>query len=146
MIPASNTPRPVLTFQGGAYVVMFTALDEDMSARKHFMHECGWTEREFNRIRDFAWFNAHVALFSVAKGGAPLADAYLGACCYKTEAEFHTRFAGDYFADMVHECAKETDNAALIAEVSAWRTGLREKDRAAQEARALSARKPRRGA
>lgn len=111
---------PVITF--GQYVFCFEAEDEDRSMRHHFIDECGWTEKQYRRIQNCAWFSAKV---SVWKDGEELACDYLGACCYKTEKQFYTTYKGDYFADMVRECARETKDAALVARVDAWHEKLR---------------------
>ena len=126
---------PAITF--GDYVFCFEAEDEDISMHHHFIHECGWSEKEYNRIRNYAWFCARV---SVWKDGEELAHDYLGACCYKTEKQFYTTYKGDYFADMVRECASETKDADLIEKVNAWH----EKLRLAQEKR-IAARQARKG-
>lgn len=119
---------PVKTF--GDYVVCFDAEDEDRSARYHFVTECGWTEKEFNRIRHYPFFCAKVSIW---KDGEEVAVDYLGACSYKTEKEFYTKCVGDYFADMVQECANQIKNPELVCAVSAWREKLREKRQLAIE-------------
>ena len=111
---------PILTF--GEYVVTFEAQEEEISARHHFVSEFGWTAAQFRRIENFPFFCAHVVLW---RNGEEVADTYLGACCYKTEREFFTRYAGDYFADMVYECADESKDLALVAMVATWRDSLR---------------------
>ncbi len=108
-------PIPVKTF--GDYVVCFSADPEWISMRKHFINECGWTPAQFRRIEPFAWFSAEVTIW---KDGIELASDFLGTCCYKTAAEFYTVYAGDYFSDMVHDCALEIKNPALLAMVDAW--------------------------
>lgn len=126
-------PTPVKTF--GEYVFCFDAEEEDRSAREHFINECGWSEREYRRIANCAWFCARV---SVWKDGEELASDYLGACSYKTEKQFYTTYQGDYFADMVRACAEETKDPSLIAQVEAWQARFRvarEKRIAAKQAR-----------
>ena len=112
--------KPVKVF--GDYVVCFEAEEETLGMRHHFIRECGWSEKQFRRIRDYAWFSAKVTLW---KAGKELAAEYLGACCYKTEDEFWTEYEGDYFCDMVHTCALETKDAMLIADVDKWRLSFR---------------------
>jgi hypothetical protein len=114
--------KPVKVF--GDYVVCFEAEEEMVSLRRHFIQECGWTEAQYRKIRDFAWFSAKVSLW---RHGKELAVEYLGACCYKTEDEFWTAYEGDYFADMVRECAQETKDLALLAVVEPWHAAFREK-------------------
>lgn len=36
-----------------------------------------------------------------------LGNDYLGACCYKTEEEFYTKYKDDYFADMIKNAIEE---------------------------------------
>lgn len=112
---------PVLNF--GEYTICFEAQEEDVSARRHFITECGWSEKEFARLRRFAWFCATVSLW---KDGEELNCEYLGCCSYKTTAEFYTRYRGDYFADMVLANAEATKDTALIEQASAWRASLHE--------------------
>jgi hypothetical protein len=111
---------PIKTF--GDYVVCFEAMPEDISARTHFIEECGWTPAQFRKIKDFPFFCAHVAIY---KDAAMLADDYLGCCSYETESEFYQRYAADYFADMVHSCAEQIKDPALDAAVTAWSEQLR---------------------
>jgi hypothetical protein len=111
---------PIINF--GEYTFCFDAEDEDISMREHFIAECGWSQKDYARIRDYAWFCAKVTVW---KDGEELGSDYLGACCYKTEKQFYTTYKGDYFADMVRECAGETKDPALIAIVDNWHTKLR---------------------
>lgn len=113
---------PVLSF--GEYFVTFEAQEEDISMRQHFIKECGWTESQFRKIKDCAWFCAAVRLF---KNGEELDCEYLGCCSYETEKEFYTRYISNYFADMVHTLAQNTKDAVLIAAVTQWREALRAK-------------------
>lgn len=111
---------PVKVF--GDYVVCFEAIPETQSMRQHFIKECGWTPAQYRPIKDFAWFTAAVTLW---KHGEALAEEYLGACCYDTSKEFYTTYEGDYFADMVRECARETKDPELIAKVEIWHADFR---------------------
>lgn len=113
--------KPVKVF--GDYVVCFEAEEEYLSMRHHFVKECGWTEKAFESIEDFAWFSAKVTLW---KDGKELAAEYLGACCYETEDEFWTTYEGDYFADMAHTCAESVGDPALMAMVDPWHAKFRE--------------------
>ncbi len=111
---------PVRVF--GDYVACFEAAPEtDISMRRHFIHECGWSEAQFGRIKDFAWFQATI---SVWKDGKELAADYLGACCYKTASDFYTLYEGDYWSDKVHNCALEIKDPVLLASVDQWRHEL----------------------
>lgn len=112
---------PVLSF--GDYIVTFEAQEEEISARRHFVKECGWSESDFEKIEEFDWFCAAVRLF---KDGEEIVCEYLGCCSYETEKEFYTRYKSDYFADMVHTLAETSKDAVLIADVKAWRESLRE--------------------
>lgn len=111
---------PVKNF--GDFTVCFEAQAEDVSMRQHFVNECGWTAREYNRIKDFAWFTACVTIW---KDGVQLAEEYLGACCYKEASEFYTTYAGDYFCDKVYTMAKEIKDESLLKAVNEWRDALR---------------------
>ena len=101
----------------GDYTVTFEAEKEYVGMRHHFIRECGWTASQFAKIKNFAWFCAKVSIW---KSGVELATDYLG-CCYKSENEFFTLFESDYFSDMVHNCASEIADAALLQAVNAWR-------------------------
>lgn len=113
--------KPVKVF--GDYVVGFEAEPEDLSMRHHFVKECRWTQAQYAKIRDFAWFSAKVTIW---KDGEELAAEYLGACCYETEDEFWTVYESDYFADMVRQCAKEVGDLQLLAQVLPWHAAFRE--------------------
>lgn len=111
---------PVLTL--GDFVVCFDAIDEDQSARDHFIRVCGWTPEQFRPIKDYPFFTAKV---SVWRDGEELASDYLGACSYKTESEFYTRYRSDYFADMVGTCVSEANDPELSALYEPWKHSMR---------------------
>lgn len=113
--------KPLFTLSTG-HIVAFEAQEEDRTARQHFIKECGWTESQFRKIKDFPFFCAHVAIF---KDGKQIQDTYLGACSYKTEEEFYTRYVGDYFADMVRECALQSHDLSLIEAANTWANEVR---------------------
>lgn len=118
--------KPIKTF--GAYVVCIATPDEeDVTARHHFIKECGWTSAQFAKIARFPWFRVEVSLW---KDGEEIHTEHLGCCSYKTREEFYTIYQSDYFADMVLECATESKDDALIATVKAWRADFREKESA----------------
>ena len=111
---------PIKVF--GDYVVCFEAEPETLSMRHHFIKECRWTEAQYRKIKDFAWFSAKVTIWKDAK---ELAANYLGTCCYLTEEDFYTVYKGDYFADKVRECAREINDPALTQAVKAWHADFR---------------------
>lgn len=119
--------KPVLVVPGTDYVVCFAATPEEIGMRHHFVKECGWTAKQYRSIKDMDWFCAEVSLW---KGGKELGTQYLGYCCYKTADEFWTRYAGDYFADMVCELALESKDKNLHAWALQWRGSLCEKEAA----------------
>jgi hypothetical protein len=96
------TARYIETMDG--FGIVFEAEPEDISMRDHFIRECGWTESQFRKIRDFKWFRARVSAW---KNGVELASEYLGACCYKTVKEFYTTYHDEYFAQMARECVEQ---------------------------------------
>ena len=107
---------PVLNL--GNFTVCFEAGEEDISARHHFIKECGWTESQFRKIKDYPFFCARVSIWF---DGVELAADYLGCCSYKTESEFFTRYRSDYFADMVGRCVEEAANLELSKLYAPWR-------------------------
>ena len=84
--------------------ILFDAEEEDQPMRQHFIKECGWTESQYRKIKDCAWFSAQVSAW---KNGEELATTYLGACCYEAVEEFYTTYHDDYFADMVQAVVVE---------------------------------------
>ena len=98
--------RYIETVEG--FGILFEAQEEDISMRQHFIRECGWTESQYLKIKDCAWFCAKVSAW---KNGEELASTYLGTCCYKTIEEFYTKYHDDYFADMVREVIVEAKRA-----------------------------------
>ena len=86
------------------YIVCFEALPEDTDFDTYWLGVCGYTEEEIAGIQGYAWFTAKVSMW---RDGVELAADYLGACCYKTEAEFYTLYRDDYFRDMVNTCLQE---------------------------------------
>ena len=113
--------KPVLNL--GPYTVCFEAEAEDISIRRHFIKECGWTEAQFRPIKDYPFFSAKVSIWL---DGEEIATDYLGACCYKTEEEFYKRYASDYFADMVRACVDEAKDPALTEAAAPWIEKMRE--------------------
>ena len=91
-------------FEQEGFIVCFQGHEEDISMRRHFINECGWTKAEYRKIKNYAWFCAEV---SVWKDGKKLGNDYLGACCYETEEEFYTKHKDGYFVDMVKNAIKE---------------------------------------
>lgn len=91
-------------FEKDGYLITFEAEPEEISARRHFIKECGWTEAEFRKIKDFAWFCAKVSAY---KDGEEMGSDYLGCCSYKTVKEFYTTYKNGYFADMVANAITE---------------------------------------
>ena len=96
-------------FERAGFIICFEAKPEDISMRDHFIRYCGWSEKEYRRIRDFAWFCAKVSAW---KDGKELGTAYLGGCCYKTVKEFYTKYKDAYFEDMVREVLAEAEGRA----------------------------------
>jgi hypothetical protein len=91
-------------FERDGFIICFEAEPEDTSMRHHFIKECGWSEKDYRKITDLAWFRAKVSAW---RDGKELGTAYLGCCCYKTSEEFYTKYKDDYFADMVAEALAE---------------------------------------
>lgn len=91
-------------FEQDGFILCFEAEEEDISMRHHFIKECGWSEKEYRKIRGFSWFCAKVSAW---KGGIEMGTAYLGCCCYKTAEEFYTTYKDDYFKDLVAEAIAE---------------------------------------
>lgn len=91
-------------FEREGFIICFEAEPENLSARYHFIKECGWTDAEYRKIKNFDWFCAKVSAW---KDGEELGTDYLGACSYKTTKEFYTKYKNDYFADMVNAAITE---------------------------------------
>lgn len=99
-------------FEQDGFIICFEAQEEDVSARFHFIHECGWTEDQFAEIADFPFFCAKVSAW---RDGREWDAAYLGCCSYRTEAEFYTTYKDEYFARMVKEVLAEAQKAYQTA-------------------------------
>lgn len=91
-------------FEKQGFIICFEAEEEDQSMRHHFIKECGWTEAEFRKIENFAWFSAKVSAW---RNGKEWGTDYLGGCSYATVKEFYTTHKDDYFADMVDNAIAE---------------------------------------
>ena len=96
------TTRYIETIDG--FGILFEAEQEHISARQHFIRDCGWTDSQYRKIKDFAWFTARVSAW---KNGVELASQYLGACSYRTIEEFYTKYHDDYFAQMARDCVDQ---------------------------------------
>lgn len=53
---------------------------EHMCPKSHFVNECGWSDDEYNEIKNYYWFSAKVITY---KGVIECGSAYLGGCCHK---------------------------------------------------------------
>lgn len=112
---------PIKVFKD--YVVCVeTHPETDIGMRRHFVKECGWTEAQYRKIKDHAWFRVEVSIW---KNGKQLAVEHLGCCCYETEEEFWTTYEGGYFADMVRTCAQTINDPELTAVVEPWHISFR---------------------
>ena len=96
------TARYIETHEG--FGILFEAQEEDVSMRRHFIKECGWTEAEYRKVKDCEWFCAKV---SAHLDGEELGSAYLGCCAYETVEEFYTKYRDDYYKQMRDEAVKE---------------------------------------
>lgn len=54
---------------------------EYLDPMDHFVGECGWSEEEYNSIKNFYWFSAKVVAY---KGKVEAGCDHLGACCHKS--------------------------------------------------------------
>lgn len=98
-------------FDGFALTIEFN--EEIMNARNHFIKECGWTEEQYNEIKDFYWFQSIV---KAHKGVVHCGSAYLGGNCYASKNEalgdkYETLLSG-YGPQLIKE-AIECANANL---------------------------------
>ena len=91
-------------FEKEGLLICFEALPEDISAKDHFMKECGWTYAQFKPIAEFDWFCAKVSAW---KDGEEVGTSYLGCCSYKYASDFYTKHKDEYFADMVKDAIDE---------------------------------------
>lgn len=97
-------------FAREGFIICFEALPEDGGARYHFIHECGWSKKEFSQIENTPFFCAHVSAW---KNGEMLGDEYLGCCSYVNISDFYAE-KGGYFEDMVASAigqAKQAESA-----------------------------------
>lgn len=107
-------PQNLGTFEGFKIILSFE--DEHLNAKDHFINECGWTDEEYNSIKNCYWFCAKISAF---KGSIECGSAYLGCCCYKTLKEILS-FDGNtdidhvlsgYAPQMIEEAIKEAKQA-----------------------------------
>ena len=97
-------------FEQEGFIICFTAEEEEINMRHHFITECGWTAKQYRRIKNFLWFCAKVSAW---KDGKELGSSYLGCCSYKTIEAFYTTYRNDYFADMVKESIDEAKRSIV---------------------------------
>lgn len=105
-----NERIPILEKDG--FIICFEAIREDMSSRQHFVNECGWTQQEFEKVRNFYFFSARVTAW---KDGKELGAAYLGACSYRRLSDFYTKYKNDYCMDLANEAIDEAKKAEARA-------------------------------
>lgn len=118
MRAVTQPPKPVEII-ANRFVVMFAAVEEEIDPRDHFVKECGWTQKDYDKQRGTNWFCVHLTLWT---DGQRAAQKWLGCCAYKNPDEFWQRYRGDYYADMVHECLTEAGEPVLA---DMWRDTVR---------------------
>ena len=105
-------PQTICTQDGYTIVLSFEA--EDTDARTHFTGEypnCGWTEEQYEPIKNFYWFVAKVTAF---KGSIEAGSAYLGGnaySCLKEVLKGEGGLLGGYFPQLMKEAIEEANKA-----------------------------------
>ena len=97
-------------FEKDGFIICFEAQEEDISMRRHFIKECGWSESQYRQIKSYEWFCAEVSAW---KDGEKLGNDYLGACCYKAAKDFYT--TEGYFPDMVGRAIEEAKAKSTLS-------------------------------
>ena len=97
-------------FEKDGFIICFEAHEEDISMRRHFIKECGWSESKYRKIKNYEWFCAEVSAW---KNGEKLGNDYLGACCYKAAKDFYT--IEGYFPDMVGRAIEEAKARSTLS-------------------------------
>lgn len=86
--------------------------EEDISMERHFIKECGYTQKQFEKIRDFEWFRV-VIKASLPGDSETLGTAHLGGCCAKdAHAYVKKEEIGGYLPQMLDEAVAEAQKYA----------------------------------
>lgn len=81
--------------------------EEDFSMERHFMDECGYTQKQFDKIRNYEWFRIELKA-SILGDSEVLGQAHLGLCCAKDGHAYVTKQdAGGYLPQMLDEAVEE---------------------------------------
>ena len=83
--------------------------EEDRSMKDHFINECGWSQDQYNDIKNYYWFVAEVVAY---KGSIECGSSYLGGNCYKNlkdvmQDKKPENVLGGYLPQMIEEAIEE---------------------------------------
>lgn len=86
--------------------------EEDVSMERHFMDECGYTQKQFDKIRNYEWFRIELKA-SLPGDSEVLGRANLGLCCAKDAHAYVTKQdAGGYLPQMLDEVTQDAQKYA----------------------------------
>lgn len=94
--------RPL--FEKDGFIICFDTLPEDISMHDHFVKDCGWTEEEFRKIRNYQWFIVEISAW---QDSHQLGKSYLGGCCYKSIDDCIKEEISGYLPQMVEEAIED---------------------------------------
>lgn len=86
--------------------------EEHISMEKHFIEECGFSKKEFDRFKNHEWFRIEL-IASIPGDAEVLGQAHLGACCAKNAHRYVTKEeAGGYLPQLLDEAVEEAQQYA----------------------------------
>ena len=98
------TWKPLKLNSVGPFELEVEFLPEDTDPKSDFIGNCGWTEEEYKRIRNFYWFCAKV---TASLDGRELGSSYLGLCCHPNKQSVLKSYLGGYLPQMIREATEE---------------------------------------
>lgn len=104
MIPKNRIPIG----NRDGFILTIEAWPDESDMKKHFVKECGWTEKQFGKIKDYDWFGVTVSAW---KGSKCLGKDHLGGCAAKDATAYLRTNISGYLRQMIEEAIREAKNA-----------------------------------
>ena len=96
--------QPVQLPEKDGFKLVLSFEEEDLPAYYHFVGECGWSDEDYQSIKNYYWFCAKVTAF---KGKIECGASYLGTCCYKSKKDIIGTNLGGYLPQMINDAIEE---------------------------------------
>ena len=94
---------PVKLPDSGPFQIELSFEPDDMDPESHFIGQCGWSDEEYDTIKNYNWFSAKVA---ASFDGKEMGAAWMGGCCHPGKRHVLGSELGGYLPQMVEEAVE----------------------------------------